>query len=401
MKEGQGRDSLWRHLDWRLVIPLMVHGLTVQTLTGMLRVTTSYRVLELDIPIVWLGSISATFALLPVFLAVQVGRFIDRGNDALAAKIGSGLMLCGAIGLRYFSPTAPMLLASTAILGIGHLFLMASHQMICVRAAGEGSRDAMFGNFLVANGVGQSLGPFLVGWIGGAAKVPDTAPLFAIGLAVTAASFLISLTLPAARNRGRDASAYTPTPLLELMKIHGFVTTLVASIITITAQDLIVIYLPLLGSERSIDVNHIGMILTVRSITAIISRLFYSRLISTVGRIPLTLWSMSLSGLAYASLGAPVSLHMMYVASAILGLGLGICTTLSLTSVLDLVPMTARATALSLRITGNRIGQVTLPFIASIIAAAAGAPGVLAVIGGSLIVSAYSVHHVRGARAKR
>ena len=62
----------------------------------------------------------------------------------------------------------------------------------------------------------------------------------------------------------------------------------------------------------------------------------------------------------------------------------------------SLAPPTARATALSLRITGNRLGQVVLPFLASIVAAAAGAPGVMAVVGGSLIVSAVSVRVVRG-----
>ncbi len=383
--------------DWRLVAPLMIHGIFVQTLTGMLRVTTSYRVLELELPVVWLGAISATFALLPVFLAVLVGRYIDRGHDARAAKIGSALMLAGAVGLRYFSPSAAGVLGFTAVLGVGHLLLMASHQMLCVRAAGDGNRDTMFANFLIANGIGQGLGPFLVGWIGGAAKVPETAPLFTIGLAVTAASFLISLSLPAAPRKAVGAKGQSAAAVGELMRIPGFVVSLIASIITITAQDLIVIYLPLLGAERAIDVHYIGTALTVRSIAAIVSRVFYSRLIEGLGRVPLTLWSMSLSGAAYASLGATNSIAMMYVAAAILGLGLGIATTLSLTSVLDLSPVTARATALSLRITGNRIGQVTLPFLASFVAAAAGAPGVLAVVGASLIVSAISVRTVRGA----
>ena len=87
----------------------------------------------------------------------------------------------------------------------------------------------------------------------------------------------------------------------------------------------------------------------------------------------------------------------MYADAVLMGLGLGVATTLSLTSVVDIVPVDARATALSLRITGNRIGQVTLPFVASLIAAAAGAPGVLFVIGSSLCASAVSV----GASARR
>lgn len=383
-------------MDWRLVAPLMAHGLVVQALTGMLRVTTSYRVLELELPVIWLGAISATFALLPIFLAVVVGRYIDRGNDARAARIGAALMLAGAVGLYYFGNTGPLVLAYTAVLGVGHLFLMAAQQMLCVRAAGEGSRDSMFANFLIVNGVGQGLGPLVIGWIGGAAKIPDTAPLFAVGLGVAVGGLLVSLALPDAPAPEPGAVAGPPTRVGEMLRIPGFIISLLASIITITAQDLIIIYLPLLGFERSIDVSHIGMILTTRSGFAILSRLFYARLLLGVGRVPLTMWSMSLSGLAYASMGATQSLTLMYVAGAALGLGLGIASTLSLTSVLDLSPPAARATALTLRITGNRIGQVTLPFFAALVAAAAGAPGVMVVVGAGLVVSAVSVRLVRG-----
>ena len=138
--------------------------------------------------------------------------------------------------------------------------------------------------------------------------------------------------------------------------------------------------------------------LTVRSGFAIFSRLFYTNLIAAMGRVPLTVWSMVLSGAAFGVLALPISQVWMYAAAGAMGMGLGIATTLSLTSIVELVPPNARATAVSLRITGNRIGQVTLPFVASVLAAATGAPGVLVVIGMSLTVSAISVHIVRSGR---
>ena len=383
-------------VDYRLFLPLLAHGVLVQTLTGVLRVTTSYRVLELGLPVVWLGAISATFALLPVFLAVWVGRFIDQGHDALAARIGSALALAAALGLAFLSPGAVSILAFTVLLGIGHLFLMASQHMLCVRAAGDGNRDAVFGNFLVTNGIGQGLGPFIVSWVGGEAKIPDTRLLFILGVLCCACSLAVSMLLPVAAKSAAGLARKATIPLNRLLQIPGFLTILTASIITITAQDLITIYLPLLGAERGIDSGHIGLVLTVRSAAAIVSRLFYAGMIEVVGRVRLTVVSMCLSGLGYAALGLPMPLIPMYGDAALMGLGLGVATTLSLTSVVDIVPVDARATALSLRITGNRIGQVTLPFIASIIAAAAGAPGVLAVIGASLCVSAISVGIVRG-----
>ena len=67
-------------------------------------------------------------------------------------------------------------------------------------------------------------------------------------------------------------------------------------------------------------------------------------------------------GLAFAALAAPLPLWAMYLAMAVMGLALGIATTLSVTTVVDRTPAAARGTANSLRIMGNRLGQVSLPF---------------------------------------
>jgi len=67
-----------------------------------------------------------------------------------------------------------------------------------------------------------------------------------------------------------------------------------------------------------------------------------------------------------------------------MGFSLGIATTLSLTNVVDLASAEAMGTVMSLRITGNRIGQVAVPFMASLIAAATGVGGIFVIIALSL-----------------
>ena len=138
--------------------------------------------------------------------------------------------------------------------------------------------------------------------------------------------------------------------------------------------------------------------LTVRSIAAVISRLGYAQLVSIVGRVPLTFASMMLSGMAFCALALPVPVLVLHVACAVLGIGLGIATTLSLPSVVELAPVAVRATALSLRITGNRLGQASMPFLGSLLASATGAAGVLFVTGLSLAISGVAVHIARSGR---
>jgi MFS family permease len=377
-------------IDWRLLAPLLANAFMVHTVIGVVRVTTSYRTIELGLPVLWLGVISAGFALLPVFSAVSLGRFIDRGNDSQAAWIGAALVLIAAAGFWAWSLSGLHLLAFTIVLGFGHMFCMASHQMLAVRSANMRGREIAFGHYMVAVSTGQGLGPFIVGWLGGPSTVPDTAYLFGIGVIMAVLFLAVALTLrPAPRASGHSVDG----PVVKvgtLVRMPGMLAVIMASVVTVTALDLLVIYLPVIGAERQVDASDIGMLLAIRSVAALVARLFYSRLLVLLGRQRLTLVSIAVAAAAFALLAVP-SLPLMYLAISTVGLGLGIASTTTLSSMVDLAPAAARGTALSLRITGNRVGQVLVPFLASLIAVATGTAGILLVIGFTLAASGTAV----------
>src|SRR5215475_9564699 len=241
-------------IDYGLLVPVLVNALLIHIVVALARVTTSYRAVELGLPIVWLGVISATFAIFPIFLAVWVGRFIDRGNDALTAWIGSGLIAVAAAGFAAFS-SALALLVFTAVLGTGHLFMMAAQQMLCVRSGGPAAMDRVFGNYMVAAAIGQGLGPFVVGWAGGAATLPPTGRLFTIALIGAAVAFLIALTIRPARTLPHYIETKDVMPVTALLRRPGVAAVIACGVFIVTAQDLVLIYLPILGAERAIDVN--------------------------------------------------------------------------------------------------------------------------------------------------
>src|SRR6266576_1878689 len=120
------RPSTAPDIDWTVLAPLTAHVVFTQAIVAVVRVTVSYRTIELELPAVWLGLISAGFAALPIFVALQIGRYIDRGHDAHAAWIGSILMLLASAALWAWSDTGTYLLVFTILLGTGHMFLMAS-----------------------------------------------------------------------------------------------------------------------------------------------------------------------------------------------------------------------------------------------------------------------------------
>jgi predicted MFS family arabinose efflux permease len=388
-----------RGIDFSVLVPLLLYSTLIQTIYAIVRVTTSYRAIELDLPVIWLGVISATFAIAPTLLAVWVGRFLDRGHDARAAWIGSGILILACAGFCFLANSLAALLLLTAVFGVGHLLVMASQQMLCIRSAVPHARDAAFGNYLVASAIGQGLGPYLIAWQGGSATLPATGRLFGIALVVSVLALGAAAAIrPAPKHLQPDKSRGL-VPLRTLLRQRGLVAVLIASVVTVTSQDLLTIYLPLLGTEQGIDVRTIGALLTVRSVASLISRLVYSRVVRLIARQPLTLISMAGAGLGFACFAFPIPIATMYGAMIVLGFSLGIATTLSLTNVVDLASAAAMGTVMSLRITGNRLGQAAVPFAASLVAAATGVGGIFAIIAAGLAASGTSVHFSRQERA--
>jgi hypothetical protein len=264
-------------------VPLLLNVAIIQAVYAIVRVTTSYRAIELKLPVIWLGIISATFAILPIIFAVQVGRYLDRGKDAQAAWLGASLLVLACAGFRFAAGSLLTLLLMTALLGISHILIMASQQMLCVRCTGPRGRDAAFGNYVIASAVGQGLGPYLVAWVGGSATLPPTGRLFMIGLIVSFASLATAATIRPAPDHLTRQKSKEVVPLRALLRQRGLMAYLVASVITMAAQDLVTIYLPLLGAEKNINVRDIGSLLTVRSVAALVSRMGYVRIIAMVG----------------------------------------------------------------------------------------------------------------------
>ena len=366
--------------ELRLMMPFLVHALIFQVVTGLTRVTASYRAIELDVSYIWYGAISSGYALLPIFLAIPLGRYIDRGNDTRAIWVGSAFQLAANAGFWMWSMEPLALTAYSVVAGIGHLFTMAGHQALTLRCAGPVSREGVFGWYMVVLSIGQMIAPALIGWMAGSARLPPTAALFAIAFVLSIATIAIAFTLRPAPAASKEERAKPTTPLGEILAVPGLIPVILASVMTVASMDLAMIYLPLLGAERHVDAGHIGMILTVRALASIFSRIFYAPALRLFGRPAVTFWSMMIAAVGYALVALPLSLPWLYVSAVLIGFGLGLAVTVCLSNVVDLAPANARGTAMTIRLTGNRIGQFIIPFAGAVIAGATGVGGVFLII---------------------
>ena len=376
--------------DIGLLAPLLASTLLVQMVTSLVRVTTSYRAVELQLSIVWLGLIAATFAIFPILIAVRVGRFIDRGHDAKTLWLGSVIFMLAICGFALWSSPAGLLVCST-VMGMGHIMMMASQQMLCVRAAGPRSLESTFGNFMVANSIGQGLGPYVVGFVGGSSPVPPTQQLFAVGAASAGIALVVALMIRPSRAKPAAVTDDAVVPVRQIFRIPGLIEVIMAGVILVSASDVVVVYVPLLGAERHIDVHDIGLLLTVRAAASMTARLFYARMVMAFGRWPLMVAGCFACAAGYAIIAMPLPLWAMHCAIALMGFSFGLASTLSITILVDMTTEGARGTTNSLRIMSNRAGQFVMPFGAGLVATVAGVGGLFLALAVAIAASAVAM----------
>jgi len=370
-------------MNYRFVLPLMITAVLEQTVVSIVRVTTSYRAVELGLSVIWLGVISGAIAILPFIFAVTVGRYIDRGNEARTAAIGAGILCLACGGFALWSSLAGLLLF-TAVLGLGHLMLVIAQQVLCATDQRPGALERNIGNYMVANAVGQGLVPYVVGWVGGDASVPPTQWLFTAAFVASFLMFAAALMLRPAGPRKPKVEKGGPMPLRDILRLPGLGVILFVGVTVVSAQDLIVVYLPFVGAERGLAVEVVGWLLAARAVSSVASRFLFARLHQLMGHWRLMIVSVLASAISYAAIALPLPVALMLTVVAVAGFALGIAITATIAALLNLATPETRGTANSLRIMGNRAGQLVIPFSVGLVAAATGAAGIFVLIGVSL-----------------
>src|SRR3712207_9489876 len=82
----------------RLLGLLRAHSALTQVVTFVLRPTTAYRAIELDVPTAWLGALTASFAVVPLVLAVPSGQATDRFGERRVMPPRAALLLRSPVG---------------------------------------------------------------------------------------------------------------------------------------------------------------------------------------------------------------------------------------------------------------------------------------------------------------
>lgn len=360
-----------------------------QGAVSMARPAVSYRALALGADEGAVGVIAGVYALLPLFVAVPLGRRTDNGRCAPLLPVGV-VLISGGCALSGFADSLVAMAAWSGVMGLGHLCFVIGAQSIVARQSAPHEQDRNFGHFTIGASLGQLVGPVAAGaLIGG----PDMAGTSALALLVAAAGAAVACTslwriehrTPAAGPRSRDGAR---VPVHRILRSRGVPGGIFISMAVLSATDILTAYLPVVGEDRGIAPPVIGLLLSLRAAATIACRLVMTPMLRWFGRTALLGVTCLLSAVLCAGIALPVPVWGLAVILAVLGFCLGVGQPLSMTTVVQAAPDGARSTALALRLTGNRLGQTAAPAAAGLIAGVAGVAAPFVMLGALLLLSA-------------
>jgi len=351
--------------------PLLLSSTLTQATIYVLRPMITYRAIELDASTYEIGVVAALYALFPVLLALQFGRLVGKIGEGKFIIFGTLSMALTAVALVFANSVFTLAIA-TAFAGISHLACMVGGQsMVALRAPRE-NYDKYFGYYTFSASLGHLVGPLVAALVAGSdgtlPKSTSNAFLLGFVLCVIALVPVINWrkekpSVEAKSDEGTYAAA------IALLKKPGILAAIYVSLAISSVADVLVVFLPLFGTENNFSPYAIGIILAIRAGTTMISRFFLGRLSARFSTYQLLMVSTTVSVIACAgmALGA-----IVFIA----GFSLGIGQPLTMSLVSQKTAANERALAVSARLMGNRFGQFLVPAAAGALAASAGASGV-------------------------
>ena len=353
---------------WALLINVALAQASIYVMRPMI----TYRALENGASGYQIGLIASIYALVPLVIAVQMGRWVGRIGEV--PLLLAGCISFVALGISFaFLNNIIAIAAATALAGIAHLSNVAASQAMVASRSPHELQDQNFGYFSFSTSMGHTFGPMLGGIIAGSSGVlprsSTSAFVFASILALLAiVPFFLFKGLNEVRSKEeRDAAGSIKAR--NVIKRPGIRPAIWTSLAVASTNDVLVVILPLVGTELGISPVLIGAILSIRSAAAMISRFSLGRLTKRFGSATVMNFSIFVSAIflfasAYASTAATLGIVM-----AVVGFLLGIGQPLTMSIVSKKTPIEERAMAISIRLFGNRLGQFLVPLGAGALAA--------------------------------
>lgn len=301
------------------------------------------------------GLLAAVYALLPLLLAMHVGKLSDAIGDRLPVVMGSAGMALGLV-IPFAAQSLWALYLTQIIVGVSQLLCMVSVQNLIGKISSIENRDQQFAIFTLSASVGNLIGPVCGGYL---ADQYSYAVAFLI--AGVAGVFPVTLGFLLPSIKGVSKTLAKQSSALHFLKNPAIRRAMVTSALVLYSRDIFIVYFPLFASDAGLSGTTIGWIISVQAFAQIVVRFFLARLCDRFGRNHVLFVSILTAGVAFLLMPMTADVWVLGLLSGLMGLGLGCGQPLSISTTYSASPKDRTGEVLGLRLAVNRFSQLVAP----------------------------------------
>ncbi len=326
------------------------------------RVAASLAALEMGVSTFSIGLLLSFYALLPMFLSVPGGRWVDRVGMRLPMLAGTGLLVFAAM-VPLLAWDIGGLYLSSITMGLGFMMFHLAIQKATGVIGGEAARKSNFSLLALGFSVSGFIGPVLIG-----VAIDLFGHRLAFGfLALAPLAAWIGLhRFPFARLLPHEPPpvpdpAGAPARLVDLVATPELRRLYLSVVLLSSVWDVHQFMVPLYGAKIGLSASKIGLVLSAFALATFLVRMALPVLARRIAEWPLILSAMSVSAVIYLLYPFFPSHGAMVALSFTLGLGLGVAQPMVMVVLHHASPPDRVGEAAGLRLTLINGTQTFLP----------------------------------------
>ena len=362
--------------------------LTVLSHVGFVgsRITVSLSAISQGASPLSIGVLMSLYAVIPMLLAVQAGRLVDRVGAFRPIAVAGTILAAGML-LPFVSHELPVLFVSATIVGTAFMMQHIALNHVIGNLGEPSERPVNFSWFALGYSVSGFLGPLLAG--------------FAIDLSGHQVAFLL-LALPPAVGTAlllwkRSATPGPQEPradaaqrrIADLLRNPRLLPVFLFSGLLATGWDMYTFVIPIYGTRIGLSASTIGIVMSSFALATFVVRLFMPTVARRLSEWTVVCAALAIAGIAYSLFPLVTQVPFLIALSFLLGLGLGCAQPMIMAALYAASPPGRQGEVVGMRTTMINTSQTFMPLAFGAVGTALGMAPILWTMAGALLVGSW------------
>lgn len=312
--------------------------------------------MQLQASPVTVGLLMSLLMLIPTFVAVHVGRWVDRAGYRLPTSLALAGLVLGQLAAALL-PTIPGLALASVLVGTSFMLSHVSVNNAIGHLAGAAGRTRAFGLMAVGFSVSALVGPMLAGLA--IDHVGFRWAFVLLGLLPVASGLLLQHAPELPRNE--PSASVARAGITDLLRLPPLRAVLMVSAMISAGWDLFTFLVPLHGARSGLSATAIGFVAGAFGVGSAAVRLALPWISARVPEWKLLGGALVLSALGYFAFPFCVTVGTMLPLAFTLGMVLGCGQPVVMSLLHVTAPAERTGEAVGLRAAITSLGQTVLP----------------------------------------